>query len=193
MGKRQENAVETRNRLIEAARALRQEKTFDDILIEDITEKAGVAKGTFYTYFKRKEEIFCELAFASFEAIKEKLADSSKSAVERIAKYLSLSMEVIIADGLEVAQQWMKNAMAPMGEDSQAMRKYCYDMEYLTGCLERGTEAGEFSGIPIKETAEQIMTQYYGIVAVWCLTDGRLEAQKQMDSFCRDILKAIIK
>ena len=192
MGKRQENAMETKQKLIGAARALREEKSFDDILIEEITERAGVAKGTFYTYFKRKEDVFCELAFASFDAIKEKLADSQKNAAGQIAEYLSLSMEVIIADGLEVAQQWMKNAMAPMEEDSQAMRKYRYDMEYLTGCLERTVQSGEFPQMSVKAAAEQIITQYYGIVAVWCLTNGKLEAQERMNDFCRETLESII-
>lgn len=69
--------TKTRQKLIDAAKVLNEEKTFHDILIEVITEKAGVAKGTFYTYFKRKEDIFSEIAFASFDAIKEKLADES--------------------------------------------------------------------------------------------------------------------
>lgn len=48
--------------MIEAARAVFAEKGFLEARIADITERAGVAHGTFYTYFESKEAIFRELA-----------------------------------------------------------------------------------------------------------------------------------
>ena len=54
MGKRQEAALETRQKIVDAVRALLRQRRADEINIEDITQRAGVAKGTFYTHFKRK-------------------------------------------------------------------------------------------------------------------------------------------
>ena len=57
MNKRQKSAVETKRKLISAGLELIKEKGFDAINVEDITKKSGVAKGTFYIYFKHKEDI----------------------------------------------------------------------------------------------------------------------------------------
>jgi len=48
----------TRERLLRAAEAEFGEKGFHDGAISGITRRAGVALGTFYTYFESKEEIF---------------------------------------------------------------------------------------------------------------------------------------
>jgi AcrR family transcriptional regulator len=52
----------TRATLVEAAREVFSETPFPDTRIADIAARAGVANGTFYTYFDSKEEIFREVA-----------------------------------------------------------------------------------------------------------------------------------
>lgn len=52
----------TRNKLVAAARDIFSRISFADVRITDITALAGVASGTFYTYFESKEEIFREIA-----------------------------------------------------------------------------------------------------------------------------------
>lgn len=48
----------TREKLLEAAEAEFGERGFADASIASITQRAGVALGTFYVYFESKEEIF---------------------------------------------------------------------------------------------------------------------------------------
>jgi AcrR family transcriptional regulator len=51
----------TRAALVKAARGLFEKNGFLDTNVGDITRKARVAHGTFYTYFNSKEEIFTEV------------------------------------------------------------------------------------------------------------------------------------
>ncbi|MFN7017066.1 MAG: TetR/AcrR family transcriptional regulator [Fimbriimonadales bacterium] len=55
--RRERRREETRQRLIEAALALMQEKPFEQVTVEEITTLADVAKGTFFTYFPTKEHL----------------------------------------------------------------------------------------------------------------------------------------
>lgn len=55
MNNRQLAALETKRKLMEAAQKLICEKGLNDTSVEQITETAGVSKGTFYTYFKKKK------------------------------------------------------------------------------------------------------------------------------------------
>ena len=69
MNKRQISAQITKRKLISTALELIKEKGFSAINVEDITKKAGVAKGTFYTYFKRKEDIVLAISRVPFSEI----------------------------------------------------------------------------------------------------------------------------
>jgi len=59
----------TRAALVEAAKLVFAETPFADTRIADITARAGVANGTFYTYFDSKEEIFREVAAGVLDAM----------------------------------------------------------------------------------------------------------------------------
>ncbi|WP_297535764.1 TetR/AcrR family transcriptional regulator [Thermococcus sp.] len=53
----------TREKLVSAAMELFAKKGFDKTTVDEIVAKAGVAKGTFYLYFKSKDDLIKELAF----------------------------------------------------------------------------------------------------------------------------------
>lgn len=53
---------DTRNKLLAAGRDIFSRIAYADVRVTDITGLAGVASGTFYTYFDSKEEIFREIA-----------------------------------------------------------------------------------------------------------------------------------
>ncbi|MDM7273560.1 TetR/AcrR family transcriptional regulator [Sulfurihydrogenibium azorense] len=53
--------LETREKLLQSAKELFSKKGYYETKVSDIVEKSGVAQGTFYIYFKSKEEIFLEL------------------------------------------------------------------------------------------------------------------------------------
>ena len=55
-------ALETKRRLLEAAKKLICEKGLVGTSIEEITKACGVSNGTFYTYFKRKEDVVFALS-----------------------------------------------------------------------------------------------------------------------------------
>ena len=114
MGKRQEAKLETRRKIIEAVRELLNEKKAEDINIEEITTKAQIAKGSFYTHFKRKEDAISAIALSEYEVIKDLAANLSGSVYDQISYYLKQSVMIIEKNTLQVAQQWMKSVTAPL-------------------------------------------------------------------------------
>ncbi len=71
MSARQENALKTRQKILDAAAMLMTKNEFDELNIDEITRTCGVAKGTFYTYFKHKNDVIfeiCRSLFAQIEA-----------------------------------------------------------------------------------------------------------------------------
>ena len=58
----QKRGIETRNRIIEAARTLFSRDGYHGTNAKEITAEAGVSVGSFYAYFKDKKELFMELS-----------------------------------------------------------------------------------------------------------------------------------
>lgn len=97
MGKAEENKKKKRNSLLAEAFSLFMNKGISNTTISDITQKAGVGKGTFYFYFKDKEDLYEKL-------IAQKAEQLFLHALERLhAQPEQLSVEdslVFIADDL---------------------------------------------------------------------------------------------
>jgi AcrR family transcriptional regulator len=89
------NNNEKRKIIILAARQLFAEKGFDKTTVDEIMERANLSKGTFYTYFKSKEELIKEIAIGStpvkiFERVLEKNYESAdKMLMELALSYIS--------------------------------------------------------------------------------------------------------
>ncbi|WP_017603740.1 TetR/AcrR family transcriptional regulator [Nocardiopsis alkaliphila] len=65
-----------RGALIQAAREVFEEQGFEDTRIAQITGRAGVAYGSFYTYFDSKETVFHEVA----KGVAGEMFDAARSA-----------------------------------------------------------------------------------------------------------------
>ena len=88
MTNRQIAALETRKKLLAAGKKLICEKGLSNTAIEEITEAAGVSKGTFYTYFKRKEDIVSELSGESFRDILDNAKAFQGNFYEKLTFYM---------------------------------------------------------------------------------------------------------
>src|ERR1051326_2887526 len=75
LSRRERNKGETRERIFNAACKLFRHKGFDATTIDDIAEKADVAKGTFFNYFPRKEAVLGYLSEMWLDEAERKAAD----------------------------------------------------------------------------------------------------------------------
>jgi AcrR family transcriptional regulator len=50
--------VRTRNKLGNALMALLEERSFDDITVQDVLDRAGVGRSTFYVHYRDKQDLF---------------------------------------------------------------------------------------------------------------------------------------
>ncbi|MDC7124805.1 MAG: TetR/AcrR family transcriptional regulator [Spirochaetales bacterium] len=72
----QKKKAEVRNLILEVAKKEFLEKGFAKASLREIAAKAGVTKGNIYTYFKNKDELFCELVKPSMDFIRSSMPDS---------------------------------------------------------------------------------------------------------------------
>ena len=57
-GKTDRRILRTRDSLGDALVALMQEKSFDEITVQDVLDRAGVGRSTFYVHYRDKDDLF---------------------------------------------------------------------------------------------------------------------------------------
>ncbi|MFN9926475.1 MAG: TetR/AcrR family transcriptional regulator [Phenylobacterium sp.] len=61
-GKREQTKVQNRQSILDAAREVFGELGYEQATVRDIIRRTGLAAGTFYNYYRSKEEVFAALA-----------------------------------------------------------------------------------------------------------------------------------
>jgi len=67
--KRQERAAATQSQLLEAAREVFSERGYQATSVAAITDAASTAHGTFYLYFRNKEDVFAQLMASAMDEL----------------------------------------------------------------------------------------------------------------------------
>ncbi|MGN6695721.1 MAG: TetR/AcrR family transcriptional regulator [Aquihabitans sp.] len=67
--KRQERAAATQSQLLEAAREVFAERGYQATSVTAITDAASTAHGTFYLYFRNKEDVFAQLMATAMDEL----------------------------------------------------------------------------------------------------------------------------
>lgn len=60
-----------KERIFHAAMELFQQQGYENTSVEQITEKAGVSKGTFFTHFSSKDTVFFEVGYQLINSLEE--------------------------------------------------------------------------------------------------------------------------
>lgn len=87
-GRRATRKAVTREELLDAGRSLFSDRGLYESRIEDLTSRAGVAKGTLYQYFRDKDDLVqavVERGFAALEAALDRNAVPGAGPVARVA------------------------------------------------------------------------------------------------------------
>jgi len=88
LGRRERKKEETKRRIFVAAVELFHDKGFDHTTVDEITERADVAKGTFFNYFPRKESVLAYVREEWLEQVEEQAAQKNRPAAERLRAFL---------------------------------------------------------------------------------------------------------
>jgi TetR/AcrR family transcriptional regulator, cholesterol catabolism regulator len=84
LGRRERKKEETKRRIYVSALELFHRKGFEHTTVDEITERADVAKGTFFNYFPHKESVLSYLSEEWLKRVEELAAKPSESAADRI-------------------------------------------------------------------------------------------------------------
>ena len=195
MTSRQLAAMETRKKLLEAGKELICRKGLGNTSVEEITEAAGVAKGTFYTYFQRKEEIVYELSRGMFGEILENARKSPGGFCEKLADYMIHFSGYIEKGGARLAQDWVKSVVAPAPRGTVSDRgKLRADLEAVEELFRYGIAGGMLrEDTPSGRLSRMLVDLLYGQMLCWSMSDGSYSLQERTREFCGESLRQLLQ
>ena len=194
--KRKEQSLKTRQKILDTAIKLTSKKGFDNLNVEDITKACGVAKGTFYIYFKHKEDLAFEICREPFEQIKDNFhTDKSSSILQKLTQYFNSFMDEVQKYGINICRQWIKGVIdpnnAPGNMDS---KKWQYDINMLQDILKVAVKNKELKkDTPIELISNIIISQLYGMMLCWCMSNEEFNPKRWTEKFCNFQLKKILE
>ena len=194
MTKRQENALETRRKIYTTACALIEEKGFANVSVEEITNACGVAKGTFYVYFKRKEDIVFECCREWFGDVDRKAREHKGTLVEKLAFYFKGFMEGVTCGGVELCRQWVREVINPNDSPGDMCGgKYAYDLQHLTAFLKDAVKDGTLKkSTPVETLVHIFMCELYGMTISWSMSDEKFIPEEWVGRFAKIQLPALL-
>lgn len=193
MTNRQLAAAATRRKLVKAAKTLICEKGLTNTSIEEITEACGVSKGTFYTYFKRKEDIVYELSNGMFDEILVGAKAYPGTMLEKLEHYMVNFSGYIEKGSVKLAQEWIKNVVDPDLSDvgTQKLQKDTSAAEEL---LLAGIENGLLKpAAPVAWLTGTINDFLYGQMLCWAMSGGAYSLEERTRNFCQTYLESLLK
>jgi len=148
-----------RKEFIAAARELFMEKGFNQTSVSDITNKVGVSHGTFFYYFKSKNDIIEVVIWDMMSYLKDftinLVANDKMDALQKMQTLLSMGIKSYNPKR-DISAFFQKEGNAVM---YQEFMKKCGEMLFplITQIVEQGVEERIFDVAFPKETAEYIV------------------------------------
>ena len=160
------------NELLDVAQELFFQKGYETTSVNDIIEKAGVAKGTFYHYFKSKGDLLDRLVVRWSQAALDRVQmlvmnQSQLTAVEKLNLFF-VTIRNFKVENMEL----MKVLLLVLYRDENLLLRHKMlkksielIIPYLVEILEQGNKEGIFKTDNIEDTAEFIFSAWLNYIS----------------------------
>ena len=186
---RQKQKDDLKEQIFRTALRLFRDHGYENTTVQQITEKAGVAKGTFFNHFPSKEQVLAQwYRQFTLDAIEEVRGAKSANAERTI---------LALMDGLAVrasAERKLMEMKARNLSDLLLEEERTLDAELIAFCCEeirRGKSRGEFDkDLDEENFATLIVTTLTGTGRTWILAGDEFDLQGALRSNIGFLLRA---
>ena len=181
-GRRERRARETRRRIVLAALDLFTERGMDSVTVEEIADRADVARATVFNYFATKESLCHGIAQIQFETLQEALLENrlyAHSVGEKLTHVFRLMSELPgrNPDQCRAVLARSLSTMKP-GEVPEHRKQIFLLIQKL---VEEGQQSGELrKDAPSCELAGFLMGVHFHTTILWAFgfVEGSLEERQ---------------
>jgi AcrR family transcriptional regulator len=148
------------------------QKGFDNVTIEDITEKVDIAKGTFFNYFSSKDSILPYFLSKHLAEVRERLPKETKrikSARGKLQHLFSLLAKLVIENELLIKWVLMESFRLKVYQKEKE-EVFGNILRIMVQILKEGQEKGEFNQNMDPEKIAEILESIFFFSSMRWLT-----------------------
>lgn len=163
-GRRELNKARTRRAMVDAARELARERGLEDVTAEDIADRAGVSRRTFFNYFTGIEGVVAAGLAEPLERMADALRRRPAEEEPLVAIRAALREEPI---GAEILLGWLPTTpgRSLRGQDLR-LRVWQYHEEWLVDVL-RGRLGDDDDDLRVRSLAAAVMAMFESVQRAW--------------------------
>lgn len=167
----------TRERIFDEAMRLFTEQGFEATTVAQISEAADIGKGTFFTYFATKQDVFYYHGEQVLQVVIDH-DDTDAPAPERLRRAFEAAADWYEKHEPQARQMALarltalpSNSPSPNRIKAQAL---------LTEVVRAGIDSGEFRPLPVTDAVLALASAYFMPVAIWALGSGEVPLRERL-------------
>lgn len=182
---RQIQAMQTKNKIYNAAVELLENTGYQNIRIEDICKQAGVAVGSFYTHFKSKNDILVEIFKRADDYFRDEVAKSleNKSVLDKITDFFDYYAKYNESLGIDMVIQLYNFQNKMFITEGRYMQQLLNEI-----VSEAQKKGGLCLDMSCREISKQLFIVARGVVYDWCLHEGEYNIRETLRNFIKRML-----
>lgn len=194
-GRRERNKMRVKNGIYEAALELFTRQGYDQTTVEEITERADVARGTFFNHFQRKEDIIGAWSEQRRTLLREGLMaegldnPEGKGTRHALLRCMSILARITLAQPAQtraLLTAWVR-AGAPLHEEPYSSRMF-------SRFVEAGRKSGEVPESVDPDLAGRLLRDVYlGTLFRWVRTpDDQADLETELQAACTTLIDGLM-
>lgn len=191
-------ARETKEKLLKTALELFDKKGFDLVTVDEITKQAGVAKGTFYTYFATKSDIIVE-EFWNIDGYYQDYASKHlhryPSAKEKLLAFTRAQMRYVRDEVGNASLKILYGNQATLtGTPKMITSRDRQWPKIIKAIILEGQERGEFrTDLDAERLTLLFNRSARGVFIDWCVEDGAFDLVKEGVAVVREFVLSALE
>lgn len=183
-----------KDRIFHAAMELFEQQGYENTSVEQITKRAGVSKGTFFTHFPSKDAVFSAIGRIFTEYFQEIVENGLRE---------NHSMQRILRDSIHMAAVWCEenkpmigqviaSGMHPPSAGSHSTGNRVAMLELLGRVLRAGQAQGEIRGdISADDVSAMITGLYFTVMFDWINDGGVWSMEDKLRNYLELLFRGI--
>ncbi len=198
---RDEKKAQSRRRILEAARDVFFRDGFMSANLDEVADRAGVAKGTLYRYFDSKADLYVAVLADNGKVFTDKMREASSGEgkpleqLERLSRFY-LEHWTRHRDYFQIF--WAIDNQSVIGDLPEAVieevtRLWEQSLSILNGVLERAVEQGELMACDTWEVANILWTLANALIQSETIGARRALRRRPLEEVYRDSIGLILR
>ena len=185
----------TKRRIFNTAIKVFSQKGYENASIEEITAIAGVAKGSLYYHFSKKEDIFDMLLEEGMKLLKNNIELKTKKCETELDKIKAI---ILIQVKLIVKYEEFSNVIFSHiwgeGEKNEKCQKFAFEyIEIIEQIVKKGIEDGEFYNGDVEAISSGIFAVVFSSLLHKIKKNRQVDIQEIYNGFIDTVTRTICK